>query len=264
MPILSLGLGDLDPPIAGRAVRTALQGGWRGIDTAPAYQHDEAVRHALAASRVPRDELFVASKIWTIDQARHATFASIRRTLESLALDYLDLCSIHWPAAHRGTYVECWEALVHARELGLVRSVGVCNFGEAELDAIIDATGVTPVTNQIEMHPHFQQRELRRVNAERGIRTVAWRPFGAVAVERLGPELQEICARTGHSPEQVSLAWLRQSDASAAVRSTEPQQQAANLASLDIVLDDADMLVLAELDRGLAGRLGPDPELALI
>lgn len=238
-------------------VLEALRAGYRSIDTAAAYANEEGVGLALAGSGIAREELFVATKLWNdshgYDRALRAFDESVRR----LGLDYLDLYLIHWPVPKNDLYVDAWKALIELRKEGRVRSIGVSNFNADHLERIIDATGVVPAVNQVELHPAFQQRPLRAVHERLGIRTESWSPLGRGAV--LGdPAVAKLAGKHGRTPAQVVLRWHLEQGIITIPKSSNPERMRENLGALSFRLDAADMDLLAALDTGQ--RLSGDPE----
>ena len=178
MPVLGLGVAELSDEETERAVSAALEAGYRSIDTASAYGNEAAVGRAIAASGIPRAELFVTTKLATADQGFQSSQDACKASLERLGLDYVDLYLIHWPAGEQGAYIDSWGGLMKAREDGHTRSIGVANFHEEHLSNIIDLSFVAPAVNQIELHPLLNQAALRAVNAERDVVDRGLRPVG--------------------------------------------------------------------------------------
>ena len=179
MPVLGLGVAELSDEETERAVSAALEIGYRLIDTAAVYGNEEAVGRALAASGIPRAELFITTKVANADQGFNTAQDAIKVSLDKLGLDYVDLYLVHWPVPHLGKYVDTFGGLIQARGDGHTRSIGVCNFTEEHVETVIDLTYVTPVVNQIELHPLLNQAELRAVNAQHNVVTEAYSPTGA-------------------------------------------------------------------------------------
>ena len=178
IPVVGLGVGELSDSETERAVSTALEVGYRLIDTAAAYGNEAAVGRAIAASGLPRAEVFVTTKLATADQGFQSSQDACKASLERLGLDYVDLYLIHWPAEERGLYVDSWGGLMKAKEVGDARSIGVCNFTAEHLSTVIDLSFFVPAVNQIELHPLLNQAELRAANAEHDIVTEAYGPLG--------------------------------------------------------------------------------------
>ena len=257
MPQLGFGTWQIPPADAVVAVAEAMRRGYRSIDTAAAYENEREVGQAIATSGIPREEVFLTTKLWNADQGRGSTRRALEASLERLGLDYVDLYLMHWPVPAKGLYVESWLEMQELREEGLVRSIGVSNFNPSHLDRLAAESDTIPAVNQVEIHPYFQQPELRRANAERGILTEDWsplaegRPFGEVAVVNAAEA-------HGKSPAQVVLRWHLQLGSVVIPKSVTPERIAENLDVLDFALSDEDMGAIAELDRG--ERTGADPE----
>ena len=257
MPVIGLGVGELSDTETEGAVSAALEAGYRSIDTAAAYGNEAAVGRAIAASDVPREELFITTKLATEDQGFQSSQDSLQASLVRLGLDYVDLYLIHWPAGDHGKYVDSWGGLMSSRGAGLTRSIGVANFHEEHLSNIIDLSFVTPAVNQIELHPLLNQSALRAVNADRGITTVAYGPLG---VGRLldNPTIVSIAETHGKTPAQVLIRWSIQLGNIVIPRSSSPERVKSNLAVFDFELTDDEMATLNGLDDGT--RFRPDPE----
>jgi 2,5-diketo-D-gluconate reductase A len=257
MPVIGLGVGELSDTETEGAVSAALEAGYRSIDTAAAYGNEAAVGRAIAASGVPRDELFITTKLATEDQGFQSSQDSLKASLDRLGLDYVDLYLIHWPAGEQGKYVDSWGGLMSCRGGGLARSIGVANFHEEHLSNVIDLSFVTPAVNQIELHPLLNQSALRAVNADRGIVTEAYGPLG---VGRLldNPSIVSIAEAHGKTPAQVLIRWSIQLGNIVIPRSSSPERVKSNLAVFDFELTDDEMTTLNGLDDGT--RFRPDPE----
>jgi diketogulonate reductase-like aldo/keto reductase len=256
--IPQLGFGVFQVPAAETeaAVTTALEAGYRHIDTATIYDNEAAVGNALASSSVPREDLFVTTKVWNTDQGRERTRRAFERSLARLRLEYLDLYLIHWPAPARDLYVETWATLVELQREGAVRSIGVSNFEPEHLALLAEASDVVPAVNQIELHPYLQQQRLREVNRSRGIATEAWSPLAQGGVLR-DEVLRGIAERHGVDVARVALAWNLQQGDVVLTKSVTPERIRGNLEVLELRLGDEELAAIAELDRG--GRVGPDP-----
>jgi 2,5-diketo-D-gluconate reductase A len=256
IPVVGLGVGELSDDEAERAVATALESGYRLIDTAAAYGNEAGVGRAIAASGVPRSEIFVTSKVATQDQGFTTTKEAFQRSLDKLGLDYLDLYLVHWPAAKLGTYVDSYGALMVLQQDELIRSTGVANFAEEYLRTIIELSYHTPAVNQIELHPLLNQAELRAVHARYGIVTEAYSPL---AVGKLldNPTVASIAQAHGKTAAQVLIRWSVQLGNVVISRSAVPERLVSNLDVLGFELTDADMESLNGLNDGT--RLRPDP-----
>jgi len=256
MPQFGFGLWQVPQEIAAEAVASALRLGYRLIDGAYLYFNEAGLGAGLRASGVPRDEVFITTKVWNNEQGRDKARASVERSLETIGVDQLDLVLIHWPVPDQDLYVETWEAFIEMREDGLMRSIGVSNFNADHLNRIIEATGVVPVLNQIELNPELQQPRMRAVNAERRIVTQAWTPLGNGRSFEKAP-LTEPAKRHGKSPAQVVLRWQLQLGNAVISRSVNPGRQAENIDIFDFELSPEEMDAIATLDIG--SRTGPDP-----
>jgi diketogulonate reductase-like aldo/keto reductase len=256
IPVIGLGVGELSDAETEQSVSAALAAGYRLIDTASAYGNEEAVGRAIAASGVPREEIFVTTKLATTDLGFQSSQDALKASLERLGLDYVDLYLIHWPAGEHGKYVDSWGGLMKRKEDGDTRSIGVSNFHAEDLSTIIDLSFFTPAINQIELHPLLNQAELRAVNADYGIVTEAYGPLG---VGRLldNPTVVSVAQAHDKSPAQVLLRWSIQLGNVVIVRSSSPERIAANLDVFDFELTDDEMTSLNGLDEGT--RFRPDP-----
>ena len=258
IPQVGYGVFEIPAEQTRALCRTALDAGYRHIDTARFYGNEEAVGQAVRDSGLDRDAVHVTSKVWNNDHGYEAATAAIEGSVARLGLGPLDLMLIHWPMPVLDAYVDTWRALIDARDRGLVRSIGVSNFHENHLQRIIDETGVVPAVNQIESHPYLQQRDLRAVNAGLGIVTQAWSPL-ARGREVLDDEVMtSIARRHQRSPAQVVLRWHVELGTVVLPRSTNAGRIAANLELFDFTLDDDDHAAIRDLDRGM--RVGPDPD----
>ena len=230
------------------AVHSAIGVGYRAFDTAPVYLNEAAVGEALRTAPLPRDELFVTTKLWNAYHGYDEALAAFERTMQRLGLDYVDLYLIHWPVPTVGRYVETWRALVRLRDEGRVSAIGVSNFLPEHLERIADATGVVPAINQIEMHPAFQQPELLDAHRRLGIVTQAWSPLGHGSV-LAEPAIAAISARHARSPSQVVLCWLAQRGVVPVVKTHTPGHMAENLAARDFTLDTDELVRIDALDN---------------
>ena len=255
MPQVGLGVWQIAPEETAARVASAIDLGYRAVDTATIYGNEQGVGAAVKASA---HAIFVTSKLWNSEQGRDATLRAFDKTMETLGLDRLDLYLIHWPIPARDLYVETWRTLIRLRDEGRVGSIGVSNFKVEHLRRIIDATGVVPVTNQIELHPSFQQGELRAFHAEHGIATTSWSPLGRGAALD-DPEIGAIARRLGRTPAQIILRWHVQSGLIVIPKASSEARQAENLDVFGFDLAEEDMRRIAALDRA-DGRIGPDPE----
>jgi 2,5-diketo-D-gluconate reductase A len=272
IPQLGFGVYQVPNEEAAKVVGTAISTGYRSIDTAEIYGNEAGVGKAilpdgifdptialhLAASPVQRTELFITTKLWN---DRHTTaHRALDESLKRLQLDYVDLYLIHWPKPRQNAYVEAWKALVELKEEGRVKSVGVSNFSVSHLKQIIDATGVVPSVNQIELHPRFQQKELAAYHLEHGITTESWSPLGHGTLLR-DPTLKALAQKHGKTPAQVVIRWHLDRGYIAIPKSVTPSRIRENFDVFDFSLDADDLATIAALDRK-DGRIGPDPETA--
>jgi len=257
IPQIGLGVWRTPNDVAVTAVRTALEAGYRHIDTAKLYENEEGVGEGIRTSGVPREDVFLTTKVWNDDQGFDSTLRSLDESLKRLGTDYVDLYLIHWPSPFRDLYVDTWRALIKAREEGLVRSIGVSNFDVEHLDRIISETGERPVLNQIELHPRFQQKRLRDANKVRGILTESWSPLGQGQLLE-NPVIAGIAAKHGKTPAQVIIRWHLDNGLIVIPKSVTPSRIVQNFAVFDFTLDAEDMAAIAELDDA-NGRIGADP-----
>lgn len=257
IPQIGLGVWRTPDDVAVTAVRAALEAGYRHVDTAAMYQNEAGVGQGLRASGVPREAVFVTTKLWNDDQGYDRALRALDASLQRLGLDYLDLWLIHWPSPRRGLYAETWKALVRAREEGRAKSIGVSNFEVEHLDRIIGETGVTPVINQIECHPRFQQRRLREANLERGVRTESWSPLGQGQLLS-DPVIGAIAEKHGRTPAQVIIRWHIDSGLVVIPKSVHPDRIVQNFDVAGFSLDADDMARIEALDDP-DGRIGANP-----
>jgi 2,5-diketo-D-gluconate reductase A len=256
IPALGLGVAELSDDETERAVSAALEIGYRLIDTAAVYGNEAAVGRAIAASGIPRAELFVTTKLANADQGFAAAQSAGRASLERLGLDYVDLYLIHWPAPQLGEYVDSFGGLIQLRGDGLARSIGVCNFTEENLQTVIDLTFVTPAVNQIELHPLLNQAELRAANAAHNVITEAYSPL---AVGRLldNPTVASVAAEYSRTPAQVLIRWSLQLGNVVIPRSAKPERIADNINVFDFELAAEHMDALNGLHDGTRVREDP-------
>lgn len=256
MPAIGYGVFQVPDTETEQAVTNALAAGYRSIDTAAIYGNEAGVGRALAVAGLPREDLFITSKVWIEDLGFEQTLAAYDASLAKLGLDYLDLYLIHWPAPEKGLYLDSWRALEQLLASGRVRAIGVSNFVPEQLQQILDLGGIVPAVNQVELHPALQQREIQEFNAAHGILTEAWSPLAQGAV--LGEQaVTDIAAAHGRTPAQVILRWHLQQGRIIIPKSVTPARIAENLDIRGFVLTDSQMAALDALERD--GRTGPHP-----
>ncbi|MGE3285080.1 MAG: aldo/keto reductase [Pseudonocardia sp.] len=256
IPQLGFGVFKVDPGETERAVSTALEAGYRHIDTAALYRNEREVGAAIARSGLPREELFVTTKLWNSDQGDPS--GALEASLERLGLDRVDLYLIHWPVPSAGRYVDAWRGLTKLAEEGRARAIGVSNFQPAHLQRLIDETGTVPAINQVELHPRFPQARLRAFHAEHGILTEAWGPLSQGGDVLRDDRVRAVGARYGKSPAQVILRWHLQLGNVVIPKSVTPSRIAENLDVFDVELAAEDLAVIDALATGQ--RIGPDPD----
>jgi diketogulonate reductase-like aldo/keto reductase len=257
IPQLGFGVFQIDPEETAAPVRTALDVGYRLIDTAQGYGNEEGVGEALANSGIAVDDVFVTTKLTNSEQGRDKTVAAFDNSLRKLRLEVLDLFLIHWPLPMFDQYVETWKAFDELRREGRVRSIGVSNFTAEHLQRLFDETGVVPTVNQVELHPRFPQEELRGFHARHGILTQAWAPLGQGKGLLAEPVLAEVGRSKNKSPAQVVLRWHIQLGNVVIPKSVTPSRIRENFNVFDFSLDDAQMQRISSLATG--ERMGPDP-----
>jgi len=251
MPQLGLGTYKIPDSQAAMVVRQGIDAGFTLVDTAAIYGNERGVGDGVHGS-----DVFLTTKLWNDRQGGPA--AALDESLALLGVDAVDLYLIHWPCPGQGDYVDAWKALIDLRAAGKARSIGVSNFLPDHLAAIIDATGVTPVVNQIELHPDFQQRDARAWHADHDIVTQSWSPIGQGKTLLDNPAIRRIADKHARSSAQVVLAWHLALGLSPIPKASSPDHLSDNFAALDLTLDDEDMTAIAALDRD-DGRMGPDP-----
>ncbi|QCR35033.1 2,5-didehydrogluconate reductase DkgA [Nissabacter sp. SGAir0207] len=257
MPQLGLGVWKASNEEATAAVAKALETGYRHIDTAMIYKNEEGVGKGIEAAALPREDLFITTKLWNDDQ-QHAQQA-LEQSLSRLKLDYVDLYLIHWPVPQQGHYVDAWKQLLSLKEQGLAKSVGVCNFQISHLQRLLDETGTAPVINQIELHPLLQQRQLHAWNATHHIITESWSPLaqgGDGVFDH--PTIVKLAEKYEKSPAQIVIRWHLDSGLIVIPKSVTPKRIVENFDVFDFRLEREELSELAKLDAGQ--RLGPHPD----
>ena len=258
IPRLGFGVWQVEDDIAADTVKTAIETGYRLVDTAAIYGNETGVGEGIRRSGIDRRELFVTTKLWNDRHGYDETLAAFDESMEKLGLEYLDMYLIHWPAPKIGLYVKSWEALIRLRDEGRIKSLGVSNFNIGHLQQLLDETGVLPVVNQIELNPRFQQPELREYHAEHNIVTQSWSPLGHGLLWD-NPTLKAIAAKHRRSLAQVVLRWHTQLGNAVIPKSVTPARIRENFNIFDFTLDAEDMAAIAPLHDQDA-RHGPDPE----
>ncbi|MDF8262865.1 aldo/keto reductase [Luteipulveratus flavus] len=260
LPAIGFGTYPLKADEGVSAIVSALETGYRLLDSAVNYDNEQAVGEAIRRSGVPREEIQVTTKIPGRHHAYDEARASIRGSLERLGVDYTDLHLIHWPNPSVGLYAEAWQALVDARAAGEVRAIGVSNFTQEHLDRIIGETGVTPAVNQIELHPYFPQEQMRAVNERLGIRTEAWSPMGKRQAPFGEPPVADAAAAHGVTPGQVILRWHHQIGSLPIPKSATPERQQQNLDVFGFELTDDEVAAITALGNDDGRLFGGDPD----
>ena len=258
IPQIGLGVYKVDDDEAARTVATALEAGYRHVDTATLYANERGVGEGIRASGIPREQVFVTTKVWNDDHGFDETLEAFDRSLDLLGTDYVDLYLVHWPIPSRDRYVETYRALERLQQEGRARSIGVSNFAVEHLERLFAETGAVPAVNQVELHPRLPQEELRAFGDAHGIVTEAWSPLarGRLLQE---PVLERIAARHGVSPAQVVLRWHVQNGVVVIPKSVTPERIRENIDVFGFVLDDEDLAGIRALATG--ERTGRDPRL---
>ncbi|WP_380282701.1 aldo/keto reductase [Kitasatospora purpeofusca] len=257
IPRLGFGVFQVPDDRTTAAVAAALEAGYRSIDTAAIYGNETGVGRALAAAGLPREDLFVTTKLWNADQGYDETLRAFDAGLAKLGLETVDLYLIHWPTPARDRYLDSWRAIERLAAEGRIRAAGVSNFQPAHLQRLLDTSELVPAVNQVELHPGLQQAELRAFHARHGIATEAWSPLAQGAVLD-DPAITAIAGRTGKSPAQVVLRWHLQLGTIVIPKSVTPARIRENLDVFDFELTGEDLAAIAATDRGL--RTGPHPD----
>ncbi|MBK1785937.1 aldo/keto reductase [Prauserella cavernicola] len=255
-----VGFGVFQVPVdeTAAAVTSALEAGYRSIDTAAAYRNEAGVGKAIARSGVSRDELFITTKLWNSDHGYDETLRAFDSSLHELGLDHVDLYLIHWPVPELDRYVDTWRAFEQIHADGRARAIGVSNFQPHHLERLARESQVVPAVNQIELHPYLQQVEARAYHAEHGILTEAWSPLAKGGDLLADPAVTAVATKHGRTPAQVVLRWHLELGDIIIPKSVTPSRMRENLDIFGFALDENDLAALGELDRG--ERTGPDPD----
>jgi 2,5-diketo-D-gluconate reductase A len=257
IPQLGFGVFQVPADETAEVVTHALRTGYRSIDTAAAYRNEAGVGEAVARSGLDRQQLFITTKLANDNHGHDRALRAFEHSLEQLGMDYVDLYLIHWPRPSEGKFVDTWKAFTELKQDGRARSIGVSNFRAQDIEAIVDATGVAPAVNQVELHPRFQQAELRRAHRDRGILTEAWSPLGQGSLID-DSSIAAIAERYERTPAQVILRWHVQLGNVVIPKSVTPERIEENFQVFDFELSDDDMQAITGLDSP-DGRIGPDP-----
>jgi 2,5-diketo-D-gluconate reductase A len=257
IPQLGFGVFQVPPDETVEPVRTAIEAGYRSIDTAAAYRNEEGVGRAIREAGVPRDELYITTKLWNSDQGYEPAHQAFDQSLERLGLDHVDLYLIHWPMPQVDRYLDTWRALEEIHASGRARAIGVSNFRVTDLQRVLEAGGVVPAVNQIELHPRLQQAELRAFHEQHGILTEAWSPLAKGGDLLQDATLGAIAQAHGKTVAQVILRWHVQLGNVVIPKSVTPERIRSNIEVFDFALSEDQMAQIAGLERG--ERTGPDP-----
>jgi 2,5-diketo-D-gluconate reductase A len=259
IPQLGFGVWRLDEADAPRVVGAAIDAGYRHIDTAQGYDNEAGVGEAIKQASIGREELFITSKLRNGHQGYDSALRSLDESLERLQLDHLDLFLIHWPAPEHDRYVDTWRALIEAQKNGKVKSIGVSNFLPEHLTRIIDETGVTPAVNQLELHPAYQQRDIREFHRDRDIQIECYSPLGGQGSGLFENQaIVEIAEKHGKSPAQVIIRWHLQQNLIVLPKSSKPERAKDNFDVWDFTLSAEDVAQIDRLDRE-DGKTLPQP-----
>ena len=258
IPQLGFGVFRVDPTDAQRVVEDALEVGYRHIDTAAAYNNEKEVGAAIAASGIPRDELFITTKLANPDHATGEIIPAFDASLGKLGLDYVDLYLIHWPMPANDLYIQAWRQFERFYGEHSARAIGVSNFLVPHLETLLAATDIVPAVNQVELHPMFQQRELHEYAATHGIAVEAWGPLGQGKYDLFGiPAIQEIAAAHGKSPAQVVIRWHLQAGNIVIPKSNSRERMIENFDVFDFELTPEEFSSMSNLDENR--RVGGNP-----
>lgn len=260
IPIPQLGFGVWEVPDAEvtDAVLHALRTGYRSIDTAMIYQNEEGVGRAVKQAGIPREEIFLTTKVWNTDQGHDETLKAMDASLQRLQQDHVDLYLMHWPAPQLDRFVDTWRAMLELREAGKARAVGVCNFHASHLERLAQEGLELPAINQIELHPYLTQETLREYNNQHDIVTEDWSPLGARLNVIADPVVTGIADEVGKSPAQVVLRWHLQRGSVVIPRSVKPHRIEENFNLFDFELSADQVEAISGLNRD--ERSGPNPD----
>ena len=251
MPQLGFGVWQVEDTQATTAVAKALEVGYRSIDTAMIYRNEHGVGKAIRESSIPREDLFITTKVWNNDQGMENTLCAYEKSLERLGLDYVDLYLIHWPTPKYDRYVDTYKALEKLYHEGRVRAIGICNFDIVHLERILIECDIKPVLNQIECHPYFAQKEIKNFCAKHDIFVEAWSPLEQGGTVLQEPVIQKIAEAHGKSSAQTILRWHLQNNSIVIPKSVTPSRIEENMNVFDFVLTQDEMEEIDQLDRNL-------------
>lgn len=258
IPQLGYGVWKISDEDAEGSVLQALKTGYRHIDTAKIYNNEGGVGRGIAASDIAREKIFITTKVWNSDQGYDETLKAFDESAKRLGVKTIDMYLIHWPMPVRDQFVETWKALIRLRQENRVRSIGVCNFRIADLERLLKETGVAPAVNQVELHPQFQQKELRIFHEKNNILTEAWAPLGR-GLFFDDPLLQSIAEEHSKTVAQIVLRWHMELGTIAIPKSQSAARMAENFDIFDFKLTASDHDKIASLDK-IDGRMGPNPD----
>ena len=254
---LGLGVYKVNQDIAVQLVSTALELGYRRIDTAALYDNEQEVGAAIRRSGIAREDIYVTTKVWNDRQGYHEAKEAIDESLARLNIDYIDMLLIHWPAPKQNKFVETWRAFEEVLHTGKVRGIGVANFNPHHLEALLESATVVPALNQVELNPIFQQPELRAFNSAHGIATEAWAPLGRARILDHAT-LVKLSQKHGKTAAQIVIRWHLQVGNLVIPKSSNPDRLAENLNVFDFALDEDDLREMATMDTGVRGSNNPD------
>jgi 2,5-diketo-D-gluconate reductase A len=257
IPQFGFGVFQISPEETAGAVRTALEAGYRHLDTAQMYDNEAGVGAGIAESGLAREDVFVTTKLANDAHGHDNAITALEGSLRRLGFDYVDLYLIHWPLPHKNQFVRTWQGFEDILRAGKARAIGVSNFQPAHLDRLAEETGTVPAVNQIELHPALQQTELRAHHQAHGIATEAWSPLAQAEVLD-DPVLTDLAGKHGRTAAQVVLRWHIQLGNIVFPKSSSPERIRRNIDVFGFELDDEDMTAIGKLDDGR--RTGPDPD----
>ena len=252
---------QVEDDVAEKVVVQAFEAGFRHIDTAKIYGNEAGVGRAIERSGLKPEDIFITTKLWNADQGYESTLKAFEESMDRLGLETLDMYLIHWMQPKQDKYVDTWKALIELQKQGRVKTIGVSNFTKEGLQHLIDETGVVPAINQIELHPFFNQAELREFHASKGILTQAWSPLGQGGELLESAVIGQIAAKHNATPAQVVIAWHLAIGNVVIPKSVTESRIRENYAALDVSLDETDVQAINGMDNSAegAGRIGPDP-----